>query len=176
MNDLVVRPARDTDMPAVTAIYAYHVAAGTASFETTAPDEAEMRRRRRALIDGGYPYLVAERDGLVRGYAYAGPYRTRPAYRHTVENSVYVESAAQRQGVGTALLGALIEACTERGFRQMVAIIGGSAHTASIRLHRAAGFETVGTFRNVGFKHGRWLDSVLMQRALGQGARTLPER
>ena len=176
MEALTIRRSRNADIPAVAAIYAYHVATGTASFETEAPDEREMRRRRRALIEGGYPYLVAESGGGVCGYAYAGPYRTRPAYRHTVENSVYVEPSAQRCGVGTALLGALIETCAEQGYRQMVAIVVDSGHTASTRLHRAAGFETVGTLRKVGYKHGRWLDTVLMQRALGEGARTPPGR
>ena len=161
-------------MAAVAAIYAYHVATGTASFETMAPDKAEMRRRWRALLEGHYPYFVAEREGSVCGYAYAGPYRTRAAYRHTVENSVYVERAAQRRGVGTALLEALIQACTDQGFRQMVAVIGGAAPAASIRLHRRAGFETVGTLSSVGRKKGHWLDTVLMQRHLGEGARSPP--
>ena len=170
----VIRQPRDADIPAITAIYAHHVETGTASFETEAPDPTEMRRRRRALLEGGYPYFVAELDCEVRGYAYAGPYRTRPAYRHTVENSVYVDSTMQRCGIGTALLGALVQACADRGFRQMVAVIGDSSHAASIRLHRAAGFAMVGTLGNVGYKHGRWLDSVLMQRALGDGASTPP--
>ena len=174
MEALTIRRSRDADMPAVASIYAYHVATGTASFETEAPDEAEMRRRRLELIERGYPYLVAESGGAVCGYAYAGPYRTRPAYRHTVENSVYVRSSAQRHGIGTALLGALIETCAEQGYRQMVAIIVNSGHMASIRLHRAAGFEMVGTLKNVGYKHGRWLDTVLMRRALGEGAHTPP--
>ena len=176
METLTIRRAQEADVPSIAAIYAYHVAADTASFETEAPDEAEMRRRWRALHDRHYPYLVAESGGEICGYAYAGPYRTRPAYRHTVENSVYVERSAQRRGVGTALLHALIQVCTDQGFRQMVAIIGDSANTASIRLHRAAGFEIAGTLTDVGHKHGRWLDSVLMQRALGEGARTPPER
>ena len=174
MDTPTIRRSRDADVPAVTAIYAHHVDTGTASFETNAPDDAEMRMRRHVLLDRGFPYLVAELDGAVKGYAYAGPYRTRAAYRHSVENSVYVESTTQRRGIGTALLRALIQACTHRGYRQMVAIIGDSAHAASIRLHRAAGFERVGTLRNVGFKHGRWLDSVFMQRALGEGATTPP--
>ena len=176
MKALTIRPSHDADVPAITAIYAHYVDTGTASFETVAPDEAEMRRRRRLLIDRGYPYLVAESGGEVCGYAYAGPYRTRPSYRYTVENSVYVERSAQRCGVGTALLRALIQACTERGFRQMVAVIVDSAHAASIRLHRAAGFETVGTLENVGYKHERWLGTVLMQRTLGDGARSPPGR
>ena len=175
MEAPTIRPSRDADVPAIAAIYAHHVETGTASFETEAPDEAEMRRRRSVLIEKRYPWLVAELDGEVCGYAYAGPYRTRPAYRHSVEDSVYVASSAQRRGVGRALLYALVRACTNRGFRQMVAIIGDSAQVASIGLHRAAGFETAGTLRNIGYKHDRWLDTVFMQLALGEGARTPPE-
>lgn len=175
MEDPTIRPSRDADVPAITAIYARHVEIGTASFETVAPDEAEMRRRRNALMERHYPWLVAEVDGEVCGYAYAGPYRTRPAYRHSVENSVYVSHSAQRRGVGRALLHALIRACTDRGFRQMVAVIGDSAQAASIGLHRAAGFEMAGTLRNIGYKHDRWLDSVFMQLALGEGASTPPQ-
>ena len=175
MKHPIIRPSRDADVPAVTAIYAHHVETGTASFETAAPDETEMRRRRAALVERRYPWLVAEIDDRVCGYAYAGPYRTRPAYRHSVENSVYVERAAHRRGVGLALLRALIDACTDRGYRQMVAIVGDSAQTASIGLHQAAGFEMIGTLRHIGYKHGRWLDSVLMQLALGEGASTTPE-
>ena len=180
MTSPTIRPSRDTDVPAITAIYAHHVATGTASFETVAPDEAEMRRRRGVLVESGYPFLVAEVGHAVCGYAYAGPWRTRPAYRHSVESSVYVASSAQRRGVGKALLQGLIRACTDRGFRQMVAIIGDSAtgdsaYNSSIRLHRGAGFEMVGTLKNVGYKHHRWLDTVLMQRTLGDGASTPPE-
>ena len=175
MNDPTIRPCLDADLPAVTAIYAHHVESGTASFETVAPDEAEKRRRRNALIERRYPWLVAELKGEVCGYAYAGPYRARPAYRHSVEDSVYVSSSAQRRGVGKALLHSLIRTCSHLGFRQMVAIIGDSAQVASIGLHRAAGFAMVGTLRNIGYKHDRWLDTVFMQLALGEGARTPPE-
>ena len=175
METLTIRRSRDDDVPAITAIYAFHVETGTASFESLAPDEAEMRRRRHVLIDKRYPYLVAEMDGKVCGYAYAGPYRTRPAYRHSVEDSVYIRSSAQRRGVGGMLLHALIRACTDRGFRQMVAIIGDSAQAASIGLHQAAGFEMVGTLKNIGYKHGRWLDTVFMQLPLGEGANAPPD-
>ena len=175
METPTIRQSRDADVPAITAIYAHHVETGTASFETVAPDEAEMRRRRSVLVEKRYPWLVAELDGEVCGYAYAGPYRTRPAYRHSVEDSVYVRSSAQRRGVGRALLHALIRACVNRGFRQMVAIIGDSWQTASIGLHRTMGFEMVGTLRNVGYKHERWLDTVFMQLTLGDGASTPPE-
>jgi phosphinothricin acetyltransferase len=127
-----------------------------------------------ALLDGGFPYLAADLDGALTGYAYAGPYRTRPAYRFTVEDSIYIDPRAHRKGAGRVLLDRLIAESTGRGFRQMVAVIGDSAQTPSIELHRAAGFEMVGAFRDVGFKFGRWLDSVMMQRALGPGATTPP--
>ena len=175
MQAPTIRPSLDADVPAITVIYAHHVETGTASFETVAPDETEMRRRRSTLVEKRYPWLVAVLDEEVCGYAYAGPYRTRAAYRHSVEDSVYVGSSVQRRGVGRALLDTLIRDCTDRGFRQMVAIIGDSAQAASIGLHRAAGFETVGTLRNSGYKHGRWLDSVFMQLALGAGADTAPD-
>jgi phosphinothricin acetyltransferase len=170
-----IRPATAADIPAITRIYAHAVRYGTASFEIEPPDEAEMLRRQRALIDGGFPYLVAERDGTVLGYAYAGLYRTRPAYRFTVEDSIYIAPEAQRQGVGRALLDALIARCTEAGFRQMIAVIGDSTlQAASIGLHAAAGFRLVGTLDAVGYKHDRWLDSVYMQRPLGAGSGTQP--
>ena len=175
MKAPTIRPCLDADVPAITAIYAHHVETGTASFETESPDEAEMRRRRDVLVRNRYPYFVADVGGEVRGYAYAGPYRTRPAYRHSVEDSVYVGTAAQRRGIGRALLHSLIRACVTRGFRQMVAIIGDSSQTASIGLHRTMGFEVVGTLRNVGYKHERWLDTVFMQLTLGDGASTPPE-
>ena len=172
---ILVRPSVDADIPALTAIYAHAVIHGTASFELEPPSEAEMARRRAALLADGYPYLVAEAGGGVAGYAYAGAYRTRPAYRSTVEDSVYVAPALQGAGTGRALLGALIQACEVRGFRQMVAVIGDSASEGSRRLHEALGFRLVGTLQAVGYKHGRWLDSVLMQRALGTGATSPPK-
>jgi L-amino acid N-acyltransferase YncA len=171
----VIRPAVLADIPAITAIYAHAVEYGTATFEIEPPDEKEMAERFHALAAGGFPYLVAEqRDGAVRGYAYAGSYRARIAYRYTVENSVYVAPDCHRQGIGRALMDELVSQSGARGFRQMVAVIGDSAQAASIALHRAAGFEMVGTFAAVGFKFGRWLDTVLMQRPLGHGAATLP--
>ena len=169
-----IRPATPADITAVTRIYEHAVRHGTASFELEPPDEAEMGARMRALLDGGFPYLAAENGGELLGYAYAGYYRTRPAYRFTVEDSIYVAPQAQRRGVGRALLEALIVESEGRGFRQMLAVIGDSANASSIELHRAASFRMVGTFENVGFKFGRWLDSVMMQRALGQGAGTKP--
>jgi phosphinothricin acetyltransferase len=171
---VAVRPATRADVPAITRIYAHSVEHGTASFELSAPDEAEMPRRFNELTAHGFPYFVAVVDGAVVGYAYAGPYRTRPAYRFTVENSVYVAHDSHRRGVGKALLQALIEACTEKGFRLMVAVIGDSKQAASIGLHEAAGFEHAGVFKNIGYKFDRWLDSVLMQRALGPGASKPP--
>jgi phosphinothricin acetyltransferase len=161
-------------MAAITGIYAEAVRHGTASFEIDPPDSDEMLRRCRALASGGFPYLVAEGAGAVVGFAYAGPYRMRPAYRWTVEDSVYVAAPAQRRGVGRALLAALIAESEVKGFRQMIAVIGDSAQAPSMALHRAAGFRSVGTLESVGFKFGRWLDSVLMQRPLGPGDRGTP--
>jgi phosphinothricin acetyltransferase len=175
MTPVSIRPAGLDDIPAITRIYDHAVAQGTASFELEPPDQAEMARRMRALLDGGFPYLAAEIDGALAGYAYAGHYRTRPAYRFSVEDSIYIAPQAQRRGVGRALLDRLIVESESRGFRQMIAVIGDSAQTASIALHRAAGFRMVGTIENVGYKFDRWLDSVLMQRALGKGATTKPK-
>ena len=174
MSSVSIRPASLADIPAITRIYAQSVRTGTASFELEPPDEAEMARRMQALFDGGYPYIVAEIEGAIAGYAYAGSYRPRPAYRFSVEDSLSVDPKAQRRGVGRLLLAHLIEECERRGFRQMVAVIGDSAQTPSIELHRALGFRMVGTVENVGYKFGRWLDSVNMQRALGPGATTKP--
>jgi L-amino acid N-acyltransferase YncA len=147
---------------------------GTASFELEPPSEAEMARRRDTLVDSGHPYLVAEAEDAVLGYAYAGPYRARPAYRWSVEDSVYIAPDAQRRGIGRALLERLIDEAQARGFRQMIAVIGDSAQVPSIELHRVLGFRLIGTLAAVGFKHGRWLDTVLMQRALGHGDTAAP--
>jgi phosphinothricin acetyltransferase len=171
---LLIRTATAADIPAIATIYDHAVRHGTASFELEPPDAAEMARRRQTLVDGGFPYLVAEADGALAGYAYAGPYRPRPAYRWSVEDSVYVAPARQRRGVGRTLLDRLIAAAEQRGFRQMIAVIGDSAQTPSIELHRAAGFHMIGTVENVGHKFGRWLDTVLMQRTLGPGAASPP--
>ncbi len=172
-----VREARPADLEAITAIYAHHVLYGLASFEEVPPEVAEMESRYRALVDRGMPYLVAE-DGSqgVQGYAYAGPYRTRPGYRYSVENSVYVATAAAGRGLGGALLDELIRRCTALGYRQMVAVIGDSDNRPSIHLHESHGFQHTGTLTAIGFKFGRWVDSVIMQRALGPGDSTLPER
>ena len=170
----LVRDAREDDLAAIREIYAHHVRHGPATFEEEPPGVDEIRRRFRAVKAEGLPWLAAEVDGDVRGYAYAAPYHRRPAYRHAVENSVYVDRNALRQGLGAALLDELIDSCTKKGLRQMVAVIGDSANAASIRLHERAGFRLVGTLQSVGFKHGRWLDCVIMQRALGEGDGTLP--
>ncbi|WP_230530505.1 GNAT family N-acetyltransferase [Microvirga roseola] len=173
---LLVRPSRDADLPAITAIYAHAVLHGTASFELDPPGEAEMARRRQALLEGGYPYLVAERDGVVLGYAYAGAYRTRPAYRSTVEDSIYIAPEAQGQGVGRALLKDLIDACEAMDFRLMIAVIGDEESKGSIGLHRSLGFALSGIIPGIGYKHGRWLSTVLMQRPLGRGISQPPTR
>ncbi|MDI4664585.1 N-acetyltransferase family protein [Xanthobacter autotrophicus] len=170
-----IRPATPADIPAIAAIYDEAVRTGTASFELTPPGVAEMTRRHAAVVEAGFPYLVMEEDGGVLGYAYASAFRPRIAYRHTVENSIYVAPAAQGKGIGRALLEALIAACAARGFRQMVAVIGDSANAGSIRLHRACGFADVGILPATGLKFGRWIDTVLMQRPLGPGAEGVPE-
>jgi len=173
---LHVRPSTETDIPAIAAIYAHAVLHGTASFELDPPAEAEIARRRAAILEGGYPYLVAERDGEIFGYAYVGAYRTRPAYRSTVEDSIYVAPSAQGQGIGRMLLSALIEECVARDFRLMVAVIGDEESKGSIALHRSLGFEPVGILKGIGYKHGRWLSTVLMQRTLGRGVTEPPTR
>jgi phosphinothricin acetyltransferase len=174
MSVAAIRPATPADILAITRIYAEAVEHGTASFELEPPDEAEMARRMQSLSDGGFPYLAAEIDGVLVGYAYAGPYRPRRAYRFSVEDSIYVDPGAHRKGVGRALMLRLIEESERRGYRQMIAVIGDSAQTPSIELHRAAGFRMIGAIENVGFKFDRWLDTVLMQRELGAGAATKP--
>ena len=148
---------------------------GLASFEESAPDADELRKRWKAVLSLGLPYIVAELDGRVVGYAYATQYRARSAYRHSLENSVYVREGEGGRGIGVALLVELIERCEGGPWRQMVAVIGDSANAASINLHRKLGFREVGTLAAVGFKFGRWVDSVLMQRPLGEGDRTLPK-
>jgi L-amino acid N-acyltransferase YncA len=171
---LSIRPSGEDDIAAMTRIYAHAVVHGTASFELTPPDEAEMTRRREAILAGGYPHIVAVLEGEIAGYAYASAFRPRPAYRFSVEDSVYVAPERHGNGIGTALLRALIEACEERGYRQMIAVIGDRASLGSIRLHEQAGFAHAGRLPNVGFKHEAWRDIVLMQRALGDGETTPP--
>lgn len=173
-TSISVRAAGPGDLPAITAIYAHHVLTGLASFEETPPDLVEMTSRLDAVRRAGLPWLAAEQAGEVLGYAYVNQYRPRPAYRYTVENSIYVADAARRRGVGRLLLARLIEDCEAAGRRQMIAIIGDSANTASIGLHAAFGFRHAATLRSVGFKFGRWVDSVIMQRPLGEGDVSLP--
>lgn len=173
-GDIVIRDATDKDVPAVAAIYAYHVLHGTGTFELAPPDEAEITARLAAVRERGLPWFVAERDGKVLGYAYAGLFRTRPAYDWIVEDSIYIHENCQRQGIGTALLRELLDRCTALGYRQMVALIGDSANAGSIELHRRVGFDDAGRMASVGWKHERWLDVVLMQKALGPGDATAP--
>ena len=174
MSDVEIRPAAPADLAAITAIYEHAVRFGTATFELVPPDIEEMTRRYQSLMSGGFPYLVATHAARIVGYAYAGPYRPRPAYRFTVENSVYLEPSAQQRGIGTVLLRRLIAESQARGYRQMIAVIGDSANAGSIGVHTGCGFQMIGTHPNVGFKFGRWLDTVMMQLALGDGGTTLP--
>src|ERR1700742_1230139 len=174
MSSPEIRPATAADLPFITGIYEHAVRYGTATFELIPPDLAEMTRRFGVLMDGGFPYLVAALEGRVVGYAYAGAYRPRPAYRFTVENSVYLEPATHRRGIGLRLLQRLIGEAESRGYRQMIAVIGDSANAGSIGVHTRCGFRMIGTHPNVGFKFGRWLDTVMMQLPLGAGAATLP--
>ncbi|MGO4706704.1 N-acetyltransferase family protein [Microvirga sp. 2MCAF38] len=173
---LLIRASRESDISAIAAIYAHAVIHGTASFELDPPEKAEMARRRAVLMEGDFPYLVAEDDGAVLGYAYAGPYRPRPAYRSTVEDSIYIAPQAQRRGIGKLLLTALISESEERDFRLMVAVIGDEQSQGSIGVHRALGFEDAGVLKGVGYKHGRWLSTVLMQKTLGRGLDEPPSR
>jgi L-amino acid N-acyltransferase YncA len=169
-----IRSAEAADLARLHEIYAGHVLNGAASFEEAPPAPEEFRRRWQAIVELGLPYLVACDAAGVLGYAYAGPYRPRSAYRFTVEDSIYLAPEAIGRGIGARLLGEVIDGATRAGRRQMLAVIGDSANTASIGLHRRLGFAPVGTFQAVGFKFGRWVDSVLMQRALGSGAATAP--
>lgn len=171
---VAIRASADADVARIAPFYIDSVRTGTASWEYEPPGVEEFARRRTEILAKGFPYLVAEFDGRVVGYAHASSYRARIGYRFTVEDSVYVDAAMTGRGIGKALLNALIDECAARDYRQMIAVIGDSAHAASIRLHAACGFERVALFRNIGFKFGRWLDSVQMQRALGHGAATAP--
>ena len=170
----VIRPSRDDDVAAIAAIYGHHVLHGLASFEEVPPPVAEISRRRAAVLEHGLPYMVAEREGRIIGYCYAGLFRPRIGYRFTLEDSIYIDAAEVGRGVGRGLLSVLLERCTDLGYRQMVAVIGGRETVASIRLHEALGFAHIGVLPSVGFKFGRWVDIVIMQRALGPGDTTLP--
>jgi phosphinothricin acetyltransferase len=169
-----VRPALPDDLPAIQAIYSHHVLTGLASFEEAPPPAVELGRRYDEVIAKKLPYLVADFGGTVAGFGYCAPYRARSAYRYALEDSVYVRPDAQGRGVGSALLAELIRRCEALGYRQLIAVIGDSGHAASIGLHVSQGFLRVGTLRSVGFKFGRWVDSVLMQRPLGSGDATKP--
>lgn len=172
---VLVRDATEADMAQVQAIYTFYVTRTAASFEEVPPTVEEMIRRRAATLERGMPYLVAEDRGEVVGYTYAGPWRPRSAYRYTLEDSIYVAPFVQRRGVGRALLGGLIERCTEMGYRRLIAVIGDSANQSSIALHRAMGFRQEGVLRGVGLKFGRWVDVVMMHRVLGDDTRPLPD-
>ena len=174
MTETVVRAAELDDMPAIQAIYAHHVLHGLGTFEETPPALDEMTRRWRSIVDAGMPYLVCVADGGIAGYAYAGLYRPRPAYRYSVEDSVYVAPGAGRHGYGRRLVAALIKQCAATGFRQMLAVIGDRDNQGSIGLHLNLGFREVGHLPSVGFKFGRWVDVVVMQRPLGDGDKTAP--
>jgi L-amino acid N-acyltransferase YncA len=167
MSEVRIRTAEPGDITAIARIYADAVRNGTATFEIEPPDEAEIARRVQALLTNNYPYLVAERSGAIAGYAYAGPYHLRPAYRWTVEDSIYLDPQFHGQGIGRLLIRQLLADSEALGFRQMIALVGGSANIGSIALHAGAGFQRIGTLQSVGFKHGRWLDVVMMQRPLG---------
>jgi L-amino acid N-acyltransferase YncA len=171
---VLLRPSQDRDLAAITAIYRHHVLHGVASFEEEPPSLDEMAQRRGEILARGLPYLVAEQKGRVLGYCYASLYRTRSAYRFAVEDSIYIDGAEVGRGIGRALLSELIDRCIAQGYRQMVAVIGGSHQWPSIRLHAALGFRRVGVLSTIGFKFSAWVDTVLMQRALGDGADTLP--
>src|SRR5215471_3016081 len=166
-DGVAIRPSLEDDVAQIAAIYGYHVLHGLASFEEVPPDVDELASRRRDILARGLPHLVAERSGRVLGYCYAGPYRTRSAYRFTVEDSIYIDQTEAGRGLGRTLLTALLDRCAELGYRQMIAVIGGSDTWPSIRLHAALGFTRTGLLPAVGFKFGRWVDIVLMQRALG---------
>lgn len=175
-SGLAIRPSTAGDVAAIAAIYRHHVLHGIASFEDDPPKPDEIAHRRDQIIGRGLPYLVAEQGRRVLGYCYASPYRTRSAYRFSVEDSIYVDPAELGRGIGRALLAELIDVCAARGYRQMVAVIGGSEQWPSIGLHRALGFNEIGVLRAIGYKFGGWIDTVLMQRPLGDGAATEPGR
>ena len=171
----VLRAATVADIPAIQQLYAQQVRDGVATYEYDVPGEAEMAARMEALLSGNFPYLVAECDGEFAGYAYASSYRSRAGYRWTVEDTVYVVPGLSRRGIGTALLEGLMRECATRGFRQMVAVIGEPDNRDSVALHEKLGFTTIGIFPGLGRKHGRWLDTVQMQCALGRGTQQAPD-
>jgi L-amino acid N-acyltransferase YncA len=172
---LTLRSSTDADLPAITAIYAHHVLHGTGTFETTPPSETEMAQRRADVLAKGLPYLVAENDGKVLGFAYCSWFKPRPAYRFSAEDSIYLDAGAAGQRIGNKLLGELTRQAEAAGLRKLIAVIGDSDNVRSIGVHRAVGFRHVGTIDSCGWKFGRWLDIVLMEKSLGEGSRTAPE-
>jgi phosphinothricin acetyltransferase len=174
MAPVLIRPSLPADLPVITAIYAWNVAHGTGTFELDAPDEAEMSRRRDDVLSKGLPWLVAERNGTVLGYAYANHFRPRRAYRFCLEDSIYLSADAKGQGLGRLLLAELMSRCEAAGARQMLAVIGDSTNAASVGVHRALGFEHIGVMKAAGWKFERWLDVVVMQKSLGLGQHSAP--
>ena len=172
---LTLRPSTDADVAAITAIYAHHVTHGTGTFETTAPTETEMAARRADVLAKGLPYLVAENDGRVVGFAYCNWFKPRPAYRFSAEDSIYLDPDAAGQRLGNKLLGELAKQAEAAGIRKLIAVIGDSGNVRSIGVHRAVGFRHVGTIESCGWKFGRWLDIVLMEKSLGEGSRSAPD-
>ena len=172
---LIIRPSHDEDIAAITAIYTHHVLHGTGTFETEAPTEADMTARRTDVLSKNLPYLVAERDGQVLGFAYCNWFKPRPAYRFSAEDSIYLADASRGQGVGGQLLAALSQAAETAGVRKLIAVIGDSANTGSVRVHRSQGFVHVGVLKDCGWKFGQWRDVVLMDKVLGAGSTTAPE-
>lgn len=170
----LIRPSTEDDLPAITAIYAHHVLYGTGTFETSPPSQTDMRSRRQDVLDKQLPHLVADRDGTVIGFAYANWFKPRPAYRFSTEDSVYVAPGLTGQGIGAALMTALLGALESGGIRHVMAVIGDSQNHGSVKLHRKMGFKDVGVVHGCGWKFDRWLDIVLMERTLGDGTKTPP--
>jgi len=175
MHPLTIRPSRDADVPAIAAIYAHHVLNGTGTFETDPPSTDDMATRRADVLSKQLPYLVAERDGRILGFAYCNWFKPRPAYRFSAEDSIYLAEAARGQGIGSQLLAALSQAAEDTGVRKLIAVIGDSANAGSIGVHRAQGFSQVGVLKDCGWKFGQWRDVVLMEKSLGAGSTTAPE-
>lgn len=170
-----IRPSREDDIPAIAAIYAHHVLHGTGTFETEPPSPTEMAARRADVLGKGLPYLVAEREGELLGFAYCNWFKPRPAYRYSAEDSIYLAEAARGQGLGARLLAALTEAAEAAGVRKLIAVIGDSANAGSIGVHRGQGFTQVGVLKDCGWKFGQWRDVVLMEKSIGEGSSTRPE-
>jgi len=175
MTSASIRASRDADVPAMTAIYAHHVLHGTGTFETEPPTEADMAARRADVLSKGLPYIVAERDGEVLGFAYCNWFKPRPAYRFSAEDSIYMAESARGQGLGAQLLAELSQIAEGAGVRKLIAVIGDSANTGSVGVHRKLGFTHVGVLKDCGWKFGQWLDVVLMEKVLGEGSTTRPE-